>query len=130
MSSSSRGSRIPHLITEKSPVLVSHIPLPVLPSIAYAKFVPIRQQEHQYKAVELARQRIVNGVRRRGQSIEESLLPIVYIGKEEAALWVFSIRSLAHNQEHSAGGKGQQKVDNFSVFGGLDDLALDNLQSE
>lgn len=129
MASSVRGSRLPLPITEKSLVLVSHIPLPPLPSIAYAKFVPILQQEQQHKAVELARQCIINSVRRCGKSIEEALLPIVHIGKGDVALWVFSIRSLVNNQKYSGEGNGKDKQI-VSASGDLEDLVFDGLQSE
>jgi hypothetical protein len=128
MASRTRGTRLPLPITEKSPVLVSQIPLPPLPSIAYAKFVPTLQQEQQHRVVELARQHIINGVRRRGKSIDESLLPVVHIGKEDVALWVFSIGSLVHNQQGATGGKGKQKAV-VSDAGELEELAFDGLQS-
>lgn len=129
MASSSRGSRLPLPITDKTPVLASHIPLPTLPSIAYAKFVPAYEHEQQHKTVELARQRIVNGMRRCGKIIQHSLLPIVHISKDDVALWVFSIRSLVRSQEHSAEGKGKYKEDILS-FAELEDLAFDNMYSE
>lgn len=129
MASTVRGSRIPLPITDKSPVLVSHIPLPTLPAIAYVKFVPILQHEQQHKAVELARQSIISGVRRCGKSIDESLLPIVHVGKEDVSLYVFSIRSLANTQNHGGVGKVED-IETFSLSGELENLAFSNLQSE
>jgi hypothetical protein len=99
-------------------VLVSQISLPSLSSIAYTKFIPTsQQQQQQHKAIELARQRIVNDVRQSAKDVIYSFLPIVRIGKDDAALWIFAI----------GGGKGKERA-GLTALEELEGLALDGLQ--
>lgn len=128
MAPATPGPQLPPPLTGSTPVLISHIPLPPSPSISYAKYVTLVDHQQQYKAVELARQRIVNRVRQSSKSVLDSLLPIVCISKEEVALWLFAIGSEGdkHGQPGLDKGKGKAPLDATQE---LEAFAFDGLQS-
>ncbi|KIJ32318.1 hypothetical protein M422DRAFT_35866 [Sphaerobolus stellatus SS14] len=127
MTSSGRCSSLPRQITEDSKVLLGNIPLPPHPSITFAKFIPFSDEQQPHRIIDLARQSIVNDARQYDKKIVESLLPVVSVGKDETALWVFSIRSYHDIISQDTHTKGKDRED-ISYSRDLQELYLDGLQ--
>lgn len=130
MSPATPGSRSPPSLSGSTPVLASQIPLPPAPCISYAKYVAAgeSQQQQQHKVLELARQYIVNSGPQCSKGVVDSLLPIVCIGKDESALWVFAIGSSEDYIDPLAPQKGKGKF-GLTAAEKLEAFTFDGLRS-